>query len=213
MKGKFLRPRISKKAIGIDGGEITQVKKYQRNTVAEKYKNPKIKIAGFGGQGILLLGLVLTQAGMLEEYHVSWLPSYGPEMRGGTANCHVNISETEIASPLVSIPTVLIVMNRPSLEKFERTVKPGGIIFYDNSLIDIEPSRKDVEVVAVPATKIADDLGSTKVANMVMIGAYIGYTGILTKESVFDALDMMVKRKEFNELNRRAVEAGMKFVM
>jgi len=210
---KILTPEDIKKTIGIDGGEITQVKKYQRNTVAEKYKNPKIKIAGFGGQGILLLGLVLTQAGMLEEYHVSWLPSYGPEMRGGTANCHVNISETEIASPLVSIPTVLIVMNRPSLEKFERTVKPGGIIFYDNSLIDIEPSRKDVEVVAVPATKIADDLGSTKVANMVMIGAYIGYTGILTKESVFDALDMMVKRKEFNELNRRAVEAGMKFVM
>jgi Pyruvate/2-oxoacid:ferredoxin oxidoreductase gamma subunit len=141
------------------------------------------------------------------------LPSYGPEMRGGTANCHVNISETEIASPLVSIPTVLIAMNRPSLEKFEPTVKSGGVIFYDNSLIDIEPSRKDVEVIPVPATKIADDIGSTKIANMVMLGAYIGYTGILTKESVFDALDIVVKRKELNEMNRKAIEAGIEFVL
>ncbi len=209
---KILTPDEIKKAIGVDGETLT-MKKYQRNKVADKFKNPKIKVAGFGGQGILLLGLVLAQAGMLEEYHVSWLPSYGPEMRGGTANCHVNISEFEIASPLVSIPTALLVMNRPSLEKFEPTVKSGGLIIYDSSLIDIEPSRKDVEVIAVPATKIADDIGSTKVANMVMLGAYIGYTGILTKESVFDALDIVVKRKELNELNRKAIEAGIEYVM
>lgn len=209
---KILTPEEIKKVIRVDS-EAFVTKKYSRNIVSEKYKDPKIKIAGFGGQGILLLGLTLAQAGMLEEYYVSWLPSYGPEMRGGTANCHVNISEHEIASPLVSIPTVLIVMNRPSLEKFEATVKPGGVIFYDNSLIDIEPSRKDVEVIAVPATKIADEIGSTKVANMVMLGAYIGYTGILTKESVFDALDITVKRKELNELNRMAIEAGIKYVL
>jgi 2-oxoisovalerate ferredoxin oxidoreductase beta subunit len=209
---KILSPDEIKEAIGIKGGGEIEEGRYIRGNIPKKYRNPKIKIAGFGGQGILLLGLTIAQAGMLEGYFVSWLPSYGPEMRGGTANCHVNISEREIGSPLVSIPTVLMAMNRPSLEKFERTVDMGGIIMYDNSLIDIKPGRKDVEIVPVPATEIADKIGSTKIANMVMLGAYIGYTGILTKESLFDALEMVVKRRELNEMNRKAIDAGVGYV-
>jgi 2-oxoisovalerate ferredoxin oxidoreductase beta subunit len=177
----------------------------------ERYRNPEIKVAGFGGQGVLLLGAAMAQAGMLEDYHVSWLPSYGPEMRGGTANCHVNIRDIDVGSPMVSNPTVLIALNRPSLEKFEQDVKTGGLLIYDTSLIDIEPKRKDIEVLAIPATKMADELGNTRVANMLVIGAYIGYTGILGKETVYEALKSAVKHKRFMGINQRAVDAGYEF--
>jgi 2-oxoisovalerate ferredoxin oxidoreductase beta subunit len=179
----------------------------------DRYRNPEIKVAGFGGQGVLLLGAAMAQAGMLEEYHVSWLPSYGPEMRGGTANCHVNIRDIDVGSPMVSNPTVLIALNRPSLEKFEQDVKPGGLLIYDTSLIDIAPQRKDIEILAIPATKMADELGNTRVANMLVIGAYIGYTGILGKETVYEALKAAVKHKRFMSINQRAVDAGYEFGM
>ena len=173
-----------------------------------RYQNPEIKIAGFGGQGVLLLGAALAQAGMLESKHVSWLPSYGPEMRGGTANCHVNIRDTEVGSPMVTNPTVLIAMNRPSLEKFEEDVATGGLIIYDESLIDTKPDRKDIEALAIPATKIADDLGNTRIANMVVIGAYCGYTGLLRKETLYESLKVAIKRKRLLEINMKAIDAG-----
>lgn len=180
--------------------------------VAACYRDPRIKIAGFGGQGLLLLGRLLAEAGMRHGYHVSWIPSYGPEMRGGTANCHVNISTAAIGSPLVSDPTVLIAMNRPSLEKFEKEVVSGGIIIYDSSLIDIAPTRHDTEVIALPATAMADELGSPKVANMVALGAYIGATGLLDKEEVLAVIKDKTKKESLVEMNLRAIDAGMDFM-
>jgi 2-oxoisovalerate ferredoxin oxidoreductase beta subunit len=184
---------------------------FEKQKVPEKYQNPEIKIAGFGGQGILLLGAALAQAGMLENYNVSWLPSYGPEMRGGTANCHVNIRDIEVGSPMVSNPTVLIAMNRPSLEKFEDDMQPGGLLIYDTSLIDIKPKRTDIEILPLPATKMADELGNTRVANMLVIGAYIGYTNLLGINTVYESLNTAVKHKRFIEINIKAVDKGFKF--
>lgn len=171
----------------------------------------RLKIAGFGGQGLLFLGRLLAEAGMRQGLHVSWLPSYGPEMRGGTANCHVNISTEPIGSPLVSEPTVLIAMNKPSLDKFEDEVASGGLILYDSSLIDRPPMRGDVEVIALPATEMADQLGSGKSANMVALGALIGKTNMLDKDAVIEVVRAMSKTPTQFELNLRAVEAGVQF--
>jgi len=184
---------------------------FERQNPPEKYRNPEIKIAGFGGQGILLMGGAMAQAGMLENYHVSWLPSYGPEMRGGTANCHVNIRDIEVGSPMVSDPAVLIAMNRPSLEKFENEVKKGGLIIYDSSLIDIEPTRDDIEILAIPATKMADQLGNTRIANMVVFGAYMGYTGLMNKETLYESLKTAIKYRRFLDINVKAIDAGYQF--
>lgn len=178
---------------------------------AVRYRNPRLKIAGFGGQGILLLGVVLAEAGMRAGYNVSWIPSYGPEMRGGTANCHVNLSTSRIGSPVVSVPTVLIAMNLPSLDRFEREVAAGGLIIYDSSLIERGVQRSDVEVLALPATKMADELGNTRVANMVTLGAYVGFTGILSKEQVLATLPETVKRKELLAINTKAVQVGFEY--
>jgi 2-oxoisovalerate ferredoxin oxidoreductase beta subunit len=176
--------------------------------VPERYRCPRIKIAGFGGQGVLFLGRMLAESGMKQGYHVSWLPSYGPEMRGGTANCHVNISTEPIGSPLVPDPTVLIAMNRPSLEKFEDEVVSGGMIIYDSSLIDVAPRRTDVEIIALPATSKADEIGSAKASNMVALGALIATTRLLNKKGVVRTIEAMTKRKELLELNLKALEAG-----
>ncbi|HXI22314.1 MAG TPA: 2-oxoacid:acceptor oxidoreductase family protein [Pyrinomonadaceae bacterium] len=174
-------------------------------------QDQRLKIAGFGGQGLLFLGRLLAEAGMRENLHVSWLPSYGPEMRGGTANCHVNISMTEIGSPLVSTPNVLIAMNKPSLDKFESEVVSGGLVLYDSSLIDHPPTRSDVEVLALPATEMADKIGSGKSANMVALGALIGKTNLLEKDAVVEAMRAMTKRAELLDINIRAIEAGYEF--
>lgn len=179
--------------------------------VANCYRDPRIKIAGFGGQGVLFLGKLLAEIGMREGYHVSWLPSYGPEMRGGTANCHVNISSVPVGSPLISDPSVLIAMNRPSLDRFETELVPGGVILYDASLIDKAPTRDDVEVVAIPATEIADGIGSSKVANIVTLGAYIQLTKLLPKETVVSVIESMTKKRALVDLNVKAIDAGMEF--
>ncbi|MGB7624033.1 MAG: 2-oxoacid:acceptor oxidoreductase family protein [Terriglobia bacterium] len=182
-------------------------------TVPEKYRNPQIKIAGFGGQGVLLLGEVLAESGMLSGYRVSWLPSYGPEMRGGTAHCHVRLSQHEIGSPLVSRPTILLSLNKPSLLKFLPEATPGALVIYNSSLIPDTPARDDIETVPLPATEIAEKIGSSKVTNMVMIGGLIARTSLLSKESVFAAIDALVKNEKLIELNRRAIEAGMNAVL
>lgn len=161
----------------------------------------------------MLLGEVLAESGMLSGYRVSWLPSYGPEMRGGTAHCHVRLSQHEIGSPLVSRPTVLLSLNKPSLQKFLPEATPGALVIYNTSLIDEAPTRDDIETVPLSATEIAEKIGSIKVTNMVVIGALIAKTGLLQKESVFAAIDALVKNKTLIELNRRAVEAGVNAVM
>ena len=179
---------------------------YRQKNVSEE-----IKIAGFGGQGVLSLGTVLAEMGMQHGYEVSWLPSYGPEMRGGTANCSVKISNRKIGSPLVTNPTVLIAMNRPSLDAFESDVVPGGLIIYDSSLIDRQPVRTDVKVIPLPATKFADELGTTKVANMIIVGALLEYLKIMNIEVVLESLGYILKRKNLIELNQQAILKGVEF--
>jgi 2-oxoisovalerate ferredoxin oxidoreductase beta subunit len=179
-----------------------------KTTVDERFQNPEILAAGFGGQGIMLLGIALAQAAMMEKYESSWIPAYGPEMRGGTANCSVRISDTSIGSPLVTDPDVLLAFNRPSLEKFEKEVKASGVLFFDSSLIDIEPSRNDCDIVPIPFTKIADDLGNTKIANMVALGAIIGYTNLLNLETCCSALSAVIKHRKLIPLNISAVRKG-----
>ncbi len=195
--------------LGIKSEEEKDLKKYE---IPKEYRNPKIKIAGFGGQGVLLLGVALAQVGMMEGYNVTWIPSYGPEMRGGTANCSVNISDGLIGSPVVEKPTILVAMNKPSMEKFEKDMVPGGILFYNTAMIDEEPKRDDITKVPVPATKIASDLGNIRVGNMVMLGAIIEKTKLLPFETVKKGFEYFISRKNLIPLNEKAVEAGMRYV-
>ena len=166
--------------------------------------------AGFGGQGVLLMGQLLAQAALYEDKQVAWLPSYGPEMRGGTANCSVTISDKPVASPIIDYPTSLIVMNRPSLDKFEASVIPGGEIFVNSSIIDRKVERSDVDTYYVDCSSIALELGNPKVANIVMLGAYIAATGCVEPESVIRALQHKLGEKKAHliPLNRQALSAG-----
>ena len=169
--------------------------------------------AGFGGQGILFSGKVLAYKGLTDGANVSWLPSYGPEMRGGTANCSVIISDTPVGSPIVSKPDVLIAMNLPSLDKYENEVVPGGKIFVDSSLIDRKVERDDVEVYYIPATKLASDENLPGLANMIMIGHVIAKAGVMPYENVETTMKKLVPAKKQNliELNIKAVELGYKY--
>ena len=166
--------------------------------------------AGFGGQGVLLMGQLLAAAAMKEGKHTTWVPSYGPEMRGGTANCSVIVSDKEIDSPMVTQATGLIVMNQPSLEKFEDIVVPGGTIFVNSSLINIKVKRTDVTAHYVPCNDIAAEMGNNKVANMIMLGAYLGHTKCVEIETVLDALlEKLGERKaKLIPLNREALLRG-----
>lgn len=137
----------------------------------------QVIMAGFGGQGVMSMGQLLAYSGMLEGKNVSWLPSYGPEMRGGTANCNVIVSDDEIGSPIVTEATAVIAMNLPSLDKFEHSVMPGGTLIINSSLIERKCSRTDIDVFYIPANEIADELGNNRVANMVMLGAYLKKLG------------------------------------
>ncbi|NLI47563.1 MAG: 2-ketoisovalerate ferredoxin oxidoreductase [Acidobacteria bacterium] len=183
-----------------------------RPKVPEQYRNPRIKIAGFGGQGVLLLGVAMAQLGMMEGYNVSWLPSYGPEMRGGTAHCHVNISDAPIGSPLVSASTVCVAFNKPSLEKFEKEMARGGLLIYNTSMIDIQPSRKDVEWLPIPASEIASQLGNIRFANMVVLGAFIQKTGLISMDTAIKGLPAFIKAKKLIAENVKALETGAAFV-
>lgn len=170
----------------------------------------RVKAAGFGGQGILALGELLAKGAIREGLQATWLPSYGPEMRGGTANCSVVLGLREIGNPNVVQPNVLIAMNRPSLEKFEAELAPGGILIYDNSLIDVEPTRTDLKVFAVPATRIADGLGSGRVANVVMVGALMGVLGFPGEPSVTGIVKKFGRTEEIRKANLEALLGGMK---
>jgi 2-oxoglutarate ferredoxin oxidoreductase subunit gamma len=174
----------------------------------------KIIIAGFGGQGVVMAGKLLAYAGMLEGKYVSHYPSYGVEMRGGTANCSVVISDTEVASPLVPHPTTLIVMNAPSLDKFESRVAEGGNIFVNSSLIEREVLREDVQVFYIPANNIAEESGSGKVANLAMIGAFIAVTEVASRETVKDSLSEVISKRnlKYLDINYKAFDRGFEYV-
>ena len=167
--------------------------------------------AGFGGQGMLLIGKFMAMACMLDGKHVSWLPSYGPEMRGGTANCSVIVSDDPVASPLVDKADVIVAMNRPSLDKFEDHVKPGGVLVINSSIIDRKAVRDDIQVVYCDANAIAESIGNPKGANVVMTGAIVKLMGDFSKEAAIAAMNHMFEKKgkaKFNESNAKAFDAG-----
>jgi len=173
-------------------------------------KTTQILIAGFGGQGILFAGKFLAYKGLLEDLQVSWLPSYGPEMRGGTANCNVILSEEPVGSPIVTSPDVLIAMNLPSLQKYVDAVVPGGQIYVDSTLIAEKVERTDVEVYYIPATAMANEAGVPTLANMVMMGHVLRHNPELTFEGTELTVQKLVppKKAELVGLNMKALEAG-----
>lgn len=170
----------------------------------------EIIFAGFGGQGILFAGKVVAYAGMNEGKNVSHLPSYGPEMRGGTANCSVIVSDEPVASPVITDPTSLVVMNGPSLDKFENAVVPGGKIFIDSTLVTRDVERSDVDVFKIDATNIANKMGLPKLANIIMVGKLVKETGLFTYEEIKSAVTKMVpaSKPTLLENNMKAFDAG-----
>jgi len=169
--------------------------------------------AGFGGQGVLLMGYILSHGAMSRGLNVTYFPSYGAEMRGGTANCTVTVSDKKIASPVASNPDILVALNYPSLEKFESTVAEKGFIFLNTSLIREDPSRADVEVVRVPTLDLAREVGSDRVMNMVMIGAVCAKSGLLGLEDAVKGMEAALKGKEKSfDLNRKGIERGFVFI-
>lgn len=177
--------------------------------------NERIICAGFGGQGVMLMGQLISYAGMLEEKEVSWLPSYGPEMRGGTANCSVMVSSKPIGSPVITDDaTAAIIMNLPSLDKFENDVISGGKLLINSSLIEKKASRNDVNVYYIPANELAVELGNPKVSNMIMLGAFIELTKIVSVESVMTALKKVFgeSKAHLMQINEEALEKGAQAV-
>ena len=173
----------------------------------------QILIAGFGGQGVLFAGKFLAYKGLLEQKEVSWLPSYGPEMRGGTANCSIILSDDPVGSPIVSTPDVLVAMNLPSLDKYENATAAGGKIFVDSTLIGRKVERSDVNAYYIPATKMANDAGIPTLANMIMMGKMIKETGVVNFDDIIEALKKVVSAKRANlmDLNIKALEAGYNY--
>ncbi|TCL35933.1 2-oxoglutarate ferredoxin oxidoreductase subunit gamma [Anaerospora hongkongensis] len=171
----------------------------------------EIVMAGFGGQGVMLIGQLMTYGGMLANKQVSWIPSYGPEMRGGTANCSVIVSDEPIGAPIVSEPTAVIAMNLPSLDKFEPLLVPGGVLIINSSLIERKAKRDDIHVYYVAANDIAAELGNAKVANMVVLGALLEATAAVDSDSVLQAFaKMFAKKPELLSINQQALSQGAK---
>ena len=169
----------------------------------------KTIFAGFGGQGVLSMGLNLAQAAMLEGKFVTYLPSYGAEVRGGTANCTVAISDEEIASPVASSPEFIIALNQPSLVRFQNQIQSGGVFFINSSLVEAEISRGDVDIISVPANKIAEELGSARSANMVMLGAFTKKSNLVSLSSVIDGLkDALKNKQKLIAINKKALTEG-----
>jgi 2-oxoglutarate ferredoxin oxidoreductase subunit gamma len=169
-----------------------------------------VMIAGFGGQGVLLAGKLLAYAGMIEGKHVTWFPSYGAEIRGGTANCTVIISSDEIGSPVVQNPSAMLIFNDASFKKFEKRIKPGGRLFLNTSLVHERPSRSDITRIEVEANDIAGDLGDIRISNMVMLGAFLKKTGVVAFDSVLAALKQALpaRRHSLMPLNVSALQRG-----
>jgi 2-oxoisovalerate ferredoxin oxidoreductase beta subunit len=199
--------------IGTGGAGISaRPDEAQAHAHTHHFQDFSIKVAGFGGQGVLLLGQLLTEMGMAEGLEVSWLPSYGPEMRSGSAHCHVCLSKERIGSPLISYPDVLIAMNELSLRKFAPQVASGGLILYNNSRLPQDFPLPQARVICIPASEMADKLGSTKVTNVVMMGALLAETECLLASTVEGVLQTKIKKVEMMEVNRKALAAGRDFI-
>ena len=170
----------------------------------------EITISGFGGQGIVSSGIILAHAGMIEDRHVTFFPSYGPEMRGGTANCSVVVSSETVASPIFANPDIVLLMNEPSLIRFESAVKPGGLLFYNRTLIKSKPQRKDITIIPIDANAIAEELGQGRIANMVMLGALSKKTSIVKLETLEKSQRIRFQKanQEQLALNDKALEKG-----
>ena len=192
-------------AIGASEG-VSEVKRHHHT------RETTIKVAGFGGQGVLLLGQLIAEMGMRESMEVSWLPSYGPEMRSGSAHCHVTLAHDRIGSPVITRPEVVVAMNEPSLRKFAEQVAPGGVILYNNSKLPEDFTCSHARVLCVPASEIADTLGSAKIANVVMLGALLEETECLPAETAVKVLETTVKNPKILELDKKALTAGREFV-
>jgi len=173
----------------------------------------EVIIAGFGGQGVLFAGQLLAYTAMDEGKAVTWIPSYGPEMRGGTANCTVVVSDEEIGSPFVKNPTAVIAMNLPSLEKFEDLVEPGGVLVVNSSMVNRKVERDDITIVNIPANEIAESLGSKRSVNMVLLGALLGNLELLSLEAVETALEghLPARHKKFLPANKEALRKGVEY--
>jgi len=183
---------------------------HKRSPAHGKEIDLEVRVAGFGGQGVLLLGEVLAEAGLDAGLEVSWLPSYGPEMRSGTSNCHVRVSNHSIDSPLITMPSILVAMNEPSLRKFNQSVRPGGWILYDGEVFPADCVRPDVHVFALPFTQRAHELGDARACNMIMLGALLEIAGSLPQASIAAALRRLVKNPRWVELDERALTLGRK---
>ena len=166
--------------------------------------------SGFGGQGVLFAGQLLSYAGIAEGLYVTWIPSYGPEMRGGTANCTVIISEEEIGAPVVRNPSVAVVFNAPSMEKYEPLVKPDGLLLVNASLVDAKTQRDDLRTCYIPASEIATELGNVRIANMVLLGAFATLTELVTLDTLMDQLDehLSERQRKWLEPNKQALKKG-----
>ncbi len=169
----------------------------------------EVQFAGFGGQGVMLMGQILAQAAMIEGHEVVWIPSYGPEMRGGTAYCTVVLGDRPIGSPIIRNPQHLVAMNRPSLEKFAPTVRPGGVIFVNASIIPVGSGRNDVDELRVPIVELARDLGNVKAANIIALAAFVARSRVVRFEALEQAVrDKFAEKAKLIPLNLRALEVG-----
>lgn len=176
--------------------------------------NEEIVIAGFGGQGVLSMGQVLSYAGVIEKKEVSWMPSYGPEMRGGTANCITIISDEEISSPIISTFDTVIALNQPSVDKFESAVKPGGLFIYDSTNIIHPPTRKDIDIVPIAASSEAVKMNNVKILNMIVLGAFLKKKPIIKLENIIAGLKKVLPERyhALLPLNEQAIKKGMELV-
>jgi len=174
----------------------------------------EIIIAGFGGQGVMSMGQLIAYAGMIEGKGVSWLPSYGPEQRGGTANCAVVVSDEPVGSPLVKRPSTAIVLNNPSFDKFEPCVRPSGILILNSSLVVRASKRKDIKVIEISATDMANDLGNARVANMILLGAFLEHTKLVATDAIIESLKKVLSADKHHliDINKRALQKGASLV-
>ena len=174
----------------------------------------KTAFAGSGGQGVLVMGYILSVSAMKEGKHVTYHPTYGAEVRGGTANCTVSISDEEIASPVASSPDFVVAMNKPSMLKYQSLIKRGGIMILNSSLIDSDPDRDDIGIVKIPAHDIALELGSERILNIIMLGAFVAKTGIITHDSILNGMAEVFKGKKVGsmDLNRQALMRGAEYI-
>ncbi len=174
----------------------------------------EIVIAGFGGQGVLSMGMILCYSGVVENKEVSWMPSYGPEMRGGTANCIAIISDTKVSSPIISKFDTVIALNQPSVDKFEKAVKPGGLMLIDSTNINNPPARTDIEIIGIEASNEAAKMENTKVMNMIMLGAFLQKKPIIAIENIMEGLKQVLPERYHHllPLNEKALRKGMELV-